>query len=57
MHWERSLPTKVDGSIRHLQGMFGFIDWIDLSHKKALGILNGAPSSIDGVKQTVPYVS
>lgn len=43
------MPTKVDGSIRHLQGMFGFIDWIDLSHKKARGILNGTPSSIDGV--------
>lgn len=43
------VQTRVDGSIRHLQGMFGFIDWIDLSHKKARGILNGTPSSIDGV--------
>lgn len=43
------VPTKVDGSIRHLQGMFGFIDWIDLSYKKARGALTGTPSSIDKV--------
>lgn len=43
------VPTKVDGSIHHLQGMFGFIDWIDLSHKKARGTLDENPSSIDKV--------
>lgn len=40
------LPTKVDGSIRHLQGMFGFIDWVDLSYRKAKRALDGKPSSI-----------
>jgi retron-type reverse transcriptase len=40
------VTTKVDGSIRHLQGMFGFIDWVDLIHKKARGTLDGDPSSI-----------
>lgn len=43
------VPTKVDGSIHHLQGMFGFTDWIDLSYKKARGTLDGEPSSIDKV--------
>ncbi len=43
------VPTKVDGSIRHLQGMFGFIDWVDLSYKKARGTLDLMPSSIDKV--------
>jgi len=43
------VPTKIDGSIRHLQGMFGFIDWIDLHYKKARGTLAGEPSSIDKV--------
>lgn len=43
------VPAKIDGSIRHLQGMFGFIDWIDLSHKKARGTLDGDPSSIGKV--------
>ncbi len=42
-------PAKIDGSISHLQGMFGFIDWIDLRHKKAKGILAEEPSSIDKV--------
>lgn len=42
-------PTFVDGSISHLQGMFGFIDWVDLSHKKAMGTHDGAPSSISKV--------
>lgn len=41
------VPTKIDGNIRHLQGMFGFIDWIDLGHKKARQTLDGKPSSID----------
>jgi RNA-directed DNA polymerase len=42
------LPTKIDGSICQLQGMFGFIDWIDLSYKKANGLPapNGMSSSI-----------
>jgi RNA-directed DNA polymerase len=39
-------PTKVDGSIEHLQGMFGFVDWVDLSHKKAKDDLDGELSSI-----------
>lgn len=43
------VPTKVEGSISHLQGMFGFIDWVDLSYKKAKGALDGTPSSIDKV--------
>lgn len=43
------VPTKVDGNIRHLQGMFSFIDWIDLSYKKTRGTLAGMPSSIDKV--------
>lgn len=41
------ITTKVDGSIRYLQGLFGFIDWIDLSHKRARGLIDGPPSSID----------
>lgn len=43
------VSTKVDGGIRHLQGMFGFIDWIDLNHKKARGVLTSGPSSTDRV--------
>lgn len=43
------VPTKIDGSIHHLQGMFGFIDWIDLRHKNARGTLAAEPSSIDKV--------
>lgn len=43
------VPAKIDGSISHLQGMFGFIDWIDLRYKKAKGTLAGEPSSIDKV--------
>jgi len=43
------VPDKIDGNIRHLQGMFGFIDWIDLNYKKARGTLDGMPSSIDKV--------
>lgn len=43
------VPTKIDGSIRHLQGMFGFIDWIDLNHKKSKETPAGMPSSIDKV--------
>ncbi|OYW40033.1 MAG: hypothetical protein B7Z35_02450 [Hydrogenophilales bacterium 12-61-10] len=43
------VPSKIDGNIRHLQGMFGFIDWIDWRHKKARGTLAGMPSSIDKV--------
>lgn len=43
------VPTKVDGSIRHLQGMFGFIDWIDYSQKQAKGMLSGVPSSMEKV--------
>jgi RNA-directed DNA polymerase len=42
-------PTKIDGSISHLQGMFGFIDWIDLSYRKSTGTIDGAPSSISKV--------
>lgn len=41
------VPTIIDGNISHLQGMFGFIDWIDLENKKARQILDGKPSSID----------
>ncbi len=43
------VPAKIDGSISHLQGMFGFIDWIDLRYRKARGTLAGEPSSIDKV--------
>lgn len=43
------VPTETDGGILHLQGMFGFIDWIDLNHKKARGDLDGESSSIDKV--------
>ena len=43
------VPSKIDGNIRHLQGMFGFIDWIDWRYKKARGTLAGMPSSIDKV--------
>lgn len=43
------VPTKVDGSIDHLQGMFGFIDWVDLSYRKATETLDGMPSSISKV--------
>lgn len=43
------VPAKIDGNIRHLQGMFGFIDWIDWRYKKARGTLAGMPSSIDKV--------
>lgn len=39
--------TNAKGNIQHLQGLFGFIDWIDLSHKKARKTLDGEPSSID----------
>ncbi len=41
------VPTKIDGSINHLQGMYGFIDWIDLCHiKKNKEAQNPQPSSI-----------
>ena len=43
------VPTEAEGSILHLQGMFGFIDWIDLNHKKARRQLGGEPTSIDKV--------
>ena len=43
------VPAKIDGSISHLQGMFGFIDWIDLRYKKARGTHVEGPSSIDKV--------
>lgn len=43
------VPTKVDGSISHLQGMFGFIDWIDLRVKKAKGIVDEVQTSIGKV--------
>jgi len=43
------VPTKIDGNIRHLQGMFGFIDWIDLSYKKSRGTPAGMLSSIGKV--------
>ncbi len=43
------MPNKIEGNIHHLQGMFGFIDWIDLSYKKARGTLDDMPSSIDKV--------
>lgn len=39
-------PTQVAGSINHLQGMYGFIDWVDLSHRKATGRIDENPSSI-----------
>ena len=40
------VPTEVDGTISHLQGMFGFIDWVDLTHRKATNTLAEKPSSI-----------
>ncbi len=40
------VPTKVNGSINHLQGMFGFIDWVDLTHRRATNTLTEKPSSI-----------
>lgn len=40
------VPTKVKGSINHLRGMFGFIDWVDLSYRKATKTINEEPSSI-----------
>lgn len=43
------VPAKVDGSIHHLQGMFGFIDWIDLQSKKAKGTVDGVRTSIEKV--------
>lgn len=43
------VPVKTEGNIRHLQGMFGFIDWIDLSYRNARGPLDSKPSSIDKV--------
>ena len=43
------VPTKIDGSISHLQGMFGFIDWIDLSHTSNKEGLNVQQSSIGKV--------
>lgn len=43
------VPVKREGNIRHLQGMFGFIDWIDLSYREARGPLDSKPSSIDKV--------
>ena len=43
------IPTKIDGNINHLQGMFGFIDWIDLCHRKNNKILNAEQSSIGKV--------
>lgn len=42
-------PKKVDGSIHHLQGMFGFIDWIDLQFKKGNRTEDGPPTSADKV--------
>lgn len=41
------VPAKMDGNIRHLQGMFGFIDWIDLPHKKARKTHDSKLSAID----------
>lgn len=43
------VPTKVDGSIHHLQGMFGFIDWIDLHFKRTARKDDGVRTSIDRV--------
>lgn len=43
------VPTKVEGSINHLQGMFGFIDWIDLKYKEGKEGLNVQRSSISKV--------
>ena len=43
------VPTKIDGSISHLQGMFGFIDWIDLCHRKNKEALKVQQSSIGKV--------
>lgn len=43
------IPTRIDGNINHLQGMFGFIDWIDLCHRKNNKILNAEQSSIGKV--------
>lgn len=43
------VPTKMDGSINHLQGMFGFIDWIDLCHRKYKEVLSEHQSSIGKV--------
>jgi len=43
------VPTKIDGSITHLQGMFGFIDWIDLCHRKNQEVPNVQQSAIGKV--------
>jgi retron-type reverse transcriptase len=43
------VPTKIDGSINHLQGMFGFIDWIDLCYRKNKEVLSEQQSSIGKV--------
>jgi retron-type reverse transcriptase len=43
------VPTRTDGKISHLQGMFGFIDWVDLSHRKATKSLDDPPTSISKV--------
>jgi len=40
------VPTKMDGSISQLQGRFGFIDWIDLCHRKSTEVLEVEQSSI-----------
>lgn len=41
------VQKKVDGHVSHLQGMFGFIDWIDLGYKKATGKSERIQTSID----------
>lgn len=43
------VPAKIDGNMHHLQGMFGFIDWIDLRYKKGRRTHAGERSSIDKV--------
>jgi retron-type reverse transcriptase len=43
------VPAKVDGSIHHLQGMFGFIDWIDLHFKRTARNGDEVRTSIDKV--------
>jgi 5S rRNA maturation endonuclease (ribonuclease M5) len=41
--------APVEGNIHHLQGMFGFIDWIDLTYRKRSETLDEGPTSIDKV--------
>lgn len=39
-------PVQVEGGIDHLQGIFGFIDWVDLHHRTITSTTDEEPSSI-----------